>query len=151
VGGGFEIYKSASMWEQFGPEGARQRAIHSIYFRILGEQGFLGLVIFLSLLAASWRSCTKVRKMMKGMTEGKWAFDLASMLQVSLLAFVVAGLATTSSYFDLTYQLMALCVLLRLMVERSNEFLVTVRDKPQPTRGSAGSHPTTVAVSKWTG
>jgi len=150
VGGGFEIYRSTSMWEQFGPEGARQRAIHSIYFRILGEQGFLGLFTFLSLLATSWRSCTKVRKLLKGVTQGKWAFDLASMLQVSLLAFVVAGLATTSSYFDLTYQLMALCMLLRVIVERSDELFVTARDKHAMQDPAAG-HPTTVAVSKWAG
>jgi probable O-glycosylation ligase (exosortase A-associated) len=150
VGGGFEIYKSAAMWEQFGPEGAKQRAIHSIYFRVLGEQGLLGLFIFLSLLATSWRSCTKVRKLMKGVAQGKWAFDLASMLQVSLLAFVVAGMATTSSYFDLTYQLMALCLLLRLIVERSSEFPVTVRGK-QALRGSEESPRTTIAVSKWAG
>ncbi len=148
VGGGFEINKSASMWDQFGPEGARQRAIHSIYFRILGEQGFLGLLIFLSLLATSWRSCTKVRKMMKSVAEGKWALDLATMLQVSLLAFVVAGLATTSSYFDLTYQLMALCVLLRLIVERSDEFPVTAGNR-QAMRRSDETPPTTVVLAKW--
>lgn len=118
VGGGFEVYRNASMWERFGPEGARQRAIHSVYFRILGEQGFLGLLMFLSLLIASWRSCTRVRKQLLGTAEAKWAIDLASMLQVSLLAFVVAGLATTSSYFDLSYQLMALCLILRLIAER---------------------------------
>jgi probable O-glycosylation ligase (exosortase A-associated) len=118
VGGGCEVYRNTAMWERFGPEGARQRAIHSIYFRILGEQGFIGLAIFLSLVAASWRSCTKVRKQLRGIVEAKWAFDLASMLQVSLLAFAVAGLATTSSYFDLSYQLMALCLILRLIAER---------------------------------
>ena len=116
-GGGFNVYESSVMWGAYGPEDATPRAIHSIYFRVLGEQGFPGLVLFLALLAASWQKCAKVRKRSRDSPEEKWAFDLASMLQVSLLAFAVAGLATTSSYFDLSYQLMAMCALLATIVE----------------------------------
>ncbi|HEX5352515.1 MAG TPA: putative O-glycosylation ligase, exosortase A system-associated [Rhodanobacteraceae bacterium] len=111
-GGGFDVYQSKVMWDLHGPEGAAQRAVHSIYFRVLGEQGFIGLGLFLALMFVGWRSCSKVRKRSRGSPENKWAFDLASMLQVSLLAFMVAGLATTSSYFDLSYQLLAMCALL---------------------------------------
>lgn len=116
TGGGFEIYKSPLLWAEYAPEGSTRRAIHSIYFRVLGEQGFPGIIIFLSLLLVSWRSCSRVRKRTRGNPEMKWAFDLASMLQVSLLAFMIAGMATTSSYFDLSYQLMAMCALLHAMV-----------------------------------
>lgn len=114
-GGGFEIYRSSAAWAQYGPAGAIPRAIHSIYFRVLGEQGFPGLAIFLALLVMSWLSCSYVRKRSKGSPESKWAYDLACMLQVSLLAFAFAGLATTSTYFDLSYQIMAMCALLRLI------------------------------------
>ena len=115
VGGGFDVYKSASMWRNYGPEGAQSRAIHSIYFRVLGEHGFPGLVLFLGLLFASWRSCARIRKMTRHSLEQRWAYDLSSMLQVSLIAFMTAGLATTSSYFDLSYQLMAMCLLLAII------------------------------------
>jgi probable O-glycosylation ligase (exosortase A-associated) len=90
-GGGFEIYRSDYMWQNYAPPGARQRAIHSIYFRVLGEQGFVGLALFLALLFASWHKCRKVRKQTRDNEELTWAFDLASMLQVSLVAFMVAG------------------------------------------------------------
>jgi len=123
LGGGFDVYENASMWATYGPDGARQRAIHSIYFRVLGEQGFPGLLLFLGLLAASWRSCSKVRAMSKNSPEDKWAFDLAAMLQVSLLAFIVAGAATTSSYFDLSFQLMAMCALLKHILEANGSGL----------------------------
>lgn len=111
-GGGFEVYKSGAMWGRYGPPGATPRAIHSIYFRILGEQGFTGLALFLGLLLASWRKCSRVRKQTRGSPPLKWAFDLASMLQVSLVAYVVAGAFLPMPYFDLSYQLMALCALL---------------------------------------
>ncbi|MEY2116024.1 MULTISPECIES: putative O-glycosylation ligase, exosortase A system-associated [Rhodanobacter] len=119
TGGGFKVYESEALWNRYAPEDAVQRAVHSIYFRVLGEQGFPGLAIFIGLLVASWRSCAYVRNKSRHLPNEKWAFDLSSMLQISLLAFMVAGLATTSSYFDLSYQLMAMCALLKgLLPER---------------------------------
>lgn len=116
VGGGFNEYESTTLWNKYAPAGAVQRAVHSIYFRVLGENGFPGLVLFLALLFVSWRTCSRIRRNTRGSPQDKWAFDLASMLQVSLLAFMTAGAATTSSYFDLSYQLMAMCTLLTGMV-----------------------------------
>ncbi len=112
LGGGFNVYQSATLWQRYGPEGAIHRAIHSIYFRVLGEQGFPGLVMFLMLLFVSWKNCSRVRKRTRDIPDMKWAFDLASMLQVSLVAFMTAGAFLPMSYFDLTYQLMALSALL---------------------------------------
>lgn len=116
IGGGFMGYESAAMWSRYAPAGAIQRAVHSIYFRVLAEQGFPGLAMFLALLLVSWLNCTRVRRITEDSAPDKWAFDLASMLQVSLLAFMTAGAASTSSYFDLSYQLMAMCALLPSML-----------------------------------
>jgi len=121
VGGGFNVYQSDPMWKRYGPEGANPRAVHSIYFRALGEQGFPGLVLFVGLLIAGWLSCAHIRKRTREVSEEKWAFDLASMLQVSLVAFVVGGAFLTMTYFDLTYQLLALCALLKVYMLRQPE------------------------------
>lgn len=120
VGGGFNVYESTEMWTRYGPDGAKPRAVHSIYFRVLGEQGFPGLFLFLALLFVSWRNCSRVRKRTRDSPEQRWAYDLGSMVQVSMIAFMTAGLATTSSYFDLSYQLMAICALLPFIVENQS-------------------------------
>jgi probable O-glycosylation ligase (exosortase A-associated) len=120
LGGGFNVYQSASMWDRYGPEGATPRAIHSVYFQVLGEQGFLGLVLFVALLFLSWRNCSRVRKRTRDMPDVRWAFDMASMLQVSLVAFMAAGAFLPMTYFDLSYQLMALsAVLAALCVQQA--------------------------------
>ncbi len=131
LGGGFDVYQSALMWERFGPEGATPRAVHSIYFRILGEQGFPGLVLFLALLFVSWRNCSRVRKRTRNLPDMRWAFDMASMLQVSLVAFMAAGAFLPMSYFDLSYQLMALSALLATlcMEQIGNHQLIKVRTR----------------------
>lgn len=116
--GGFEVYRDTEMWRNLGPEGASPRAIHSIYFRMLGEQGFIGLGLFLALLSASWRNCARVRRLARDELRLRWAFDLASMLQVTLLAYMTAGAFLPMPYFDLSWQLMALTALLSGLVVR---------------------------------
>lgn len=121
LGGGFFVYKSKLMWQNYGPVGTIPRAIHSIYFRVLGEQGFVGLFLFLALLYLSWKYCSLTRRRARGDAELRWAYDLASMLQVSLLAFMTAGAFLPMSYFDLAYQLMALCAILADHVVQNSE------------------------------
>ena len=133
LGGGFNVYESNLMWQLYGPEGAKPRAVHSIYFRVLGEQGFVGLVLFLGLLAASWWSCRRVRKQTRRVEGMKWALDLASMLQVSLVAFASAGALLPMSYFDLSYQLMGLSALLAACSTRQLETYASAGDPEHAT------------------
>jgi probable O-glycosylation ligase (exosortase A-associated) len=143
LGGGLNVYQSGSMWQSYGPEGAIPRAIHSIYFRALGEQGFPGLALFLALLFVSWRNSSRVRKRTRQISEEKWAFDLASMLQVSLVAFMAAGTFLPMTYFDLAYQVMALCAVLELHVRQC-------ASEPAETRlrGSTGARLRSPAMPK---
>jgi probable O-glycosylation ligase (exosortase A-associated) len=113
VGGGFEAYSSAALWAAYAPPDSIQRAVHSIYFRTLGEQGFVGLAIFLGLLIGTWRNCSAVRRRCRDDANLKWAYDLASMLQVSLLAFMSSGTFLPMPYFDLALQMMAISCVLR--------------------------------------
>lgn len=112
VGGGFNDYQSSWLWQAYAPAESVQRAIHSIYFRVLSEQGFPGLILFLGLLFVSWRNCSRVRKKTRDSPELHWAYDLASMLQVTLTAYAVCGAFLPMTYFDLVYQLMALSAVL---------------------------------------
>lgn len=146
LGGGFNVYENAAAWAQYAPEGAVERAVHSIYFRVLGEHGFPGLILFLALLFVSWRNCGQVRRKTRDSLQDKWAFDLASMLQVSLLAYMVGGAADTSSYFDIAYQMMAMCTLLNAMVagryaeaSAAGKFGATGARAIQPGRADAWS------------
>lgn len=128
TGGGFEVYQSRPLWAAYAPAGSTQRAIHSIYFRTLGEQGFAGLLLYLGLLLAAWRACSRVRKVTRGDPDQRWAFDLAAMLQVSLIAYMTAGAFLPMPYFDLTYQLLALAAVLAVHVVKQ---ATTTREPPR--------------------
>ncbi len=76
----------------------------------------------------------------------RWAFDMASMLQVSLVAFMAAGTFLPMSYFDLSFQLMALSAVLadlcmqqiqsrQLLEPRAHELTARAGKLPDPIRG----------------
>jgi putative inorganic carbon (hco3(-)) transporter len=123
LGAGFAMYE-ASIFDRYAPSrdsydgqlGAKvfeARAAHSIYFQVLGEHGWIGLLLFLSLWVVTWREAQVIRRRTRGVDELKWAFNLASMCQVSLVGFLVGGAFLSLAYFDLPYNILVLVVVLK--------------------------------------
>jgi putative inorganic carbon (HCO3(-)) transporter len=116
VGGGFQMM-SSQLFEKYRP-GETAHDVHSIYFEALGEQGFVGITLFLMLMWLALRQGKYLRNRTRHIEELKWAFDLASYLQVSIVAYAVGGAFLGLAYFDLYYHLIALLVLTRIVVDR---------------------------------
>ncbi len=125
VGGGFEAF-TAENYERFSPglvdQGTgRYHDVHSIYFEVLGEHGFVGLAIFLILGFSAWRIANKIIKLSKSSDQNKWASDLASMIQVSFIGYAVGGAFLGLAYVDLVYHLLAILILVLRIVESENK------------------------------
>ncbi|MEO8407664.1 MAG: putative O-glycosylation ligase, exosortase A system-associated [Oxalobacteraceae bacterium] len=117
VGGGFEIYEP-QIFARYAPDPADVHAAHSIYFQALGEHGFVGLGLFLLLGILAWRTGTWIIRNTEKLDEYKWAYALATMLQVSLIGYAVGGAFLSLLYFDVPYYLMAAMVVTRIIVEK---------------------------------
>lgn len=118
VGGGFKLENTSNdRWLRYasflGDWDNRARAAHSIYFQMLGEQGFTGLILFLLLLFYSFRTLAKVKKEAKSSDSHAWMGDYASALQIGLLGYAVSGAFLSLAYFDLFYAYVALAVIMR--------------------------------------
>lgn len=111
LGGGFNVF-TPKMFLVYAPEPLDFHVAHSIYFQILGDHGFVGLALFLSLMFAALRTAARVQKSCGQRAESKWAKDLAAMIQVSIIGFAVAGTFLSMPYYDLYYYLIALLALL---------------------------------------
>ena len=59
VGGGLATTEVAAIFRQYVP-GRPQRAAHSIYFQVLGDQGLIGLMIFLGIGVVGWLNTRSV-------------------------------------------------------------------------------------------
>lgn len=115
LGGGFFAFQRG-MFAIYAPKPWDVHASHSIYFQILGEQGFLGLFLFLALGFVVWRACSGVIKRARGDPESRWAGDLAAMLQVSLVGYGTAGAFLGLAHFDLYYDLIAVVVMCKTLL-----------------------------------
>ena len=108
-GGSFGIY-NLETFGRYAPNPTDVHAAHSIYFQVLGEQGFLGFFIFLLLWALVWNSAGRMRKQGLKQPETRWVSDLGSMCQVSLAGYAVGGAFLSLAYFDLPYNILILVV-----------------------------------------
>jgi probable O-glycosylation ligase (exosortase A-associated) len=120
MGGGFLTF-TGKMFALYAPDPLRVHAPHSIYFQVLGEHGFIGLAMFLSILFLGWRTGSRVIKFCKDQAELKWARDLAAMCQVSLVGYSVGGAFLSLAYFDLLYDILIIVVLLeKVLLKKSS-------------------------------
>jgi probable O-glycosylation ligase (exosortase A-associated) len=117
VGGGFEGFNREA-FARYAPDPGYFLAAHSIYFQMLGEHGYVGLMLFLLVWILVWRNASWIINRSRSQSELRWASDLARMIQVSLVGYAVGGAFQNKAYFDLPYDLLVALVLTRLLVEK---------------------------------
>jgi probable O-glycosylation ligase (exosortase A-associated) len=147
IGGGFKAF-TPQLFQRWAPDPSNYHDAHSIYFEVLGEQGFPGLVIFLLIMFASLSRMQRLRKLTRGDPRFKWVKDMAEMLQCSVIAYALGGAFLGLAYFDLYYYLVVAGVILdvvyrdeRRKAEQAAEAGVEVQPEPAPKRMRPGPLP----------
>lgn len=129
VGGGFQSFQWKN-FQKYAPDPNDVHDAHSIYFEVLGEQGFVGFGLFMLLGWYTWRSGSWIIQATKNRKNLTWALDLAAMTQVSIVGYASAGAFLGLGYFDLYYHLVTVIIILKLIVIREIE-QETVVDKDE--------------------
>jgi probable O-glycosylation ligase (exosortase A-associated) len=115
TGGGFQIINDEVMYDRYKPESILRTGVHSIYFEILGENGFITLGIFVLLLLFSLATLVRIRRLARkhGLED---YYCYGSMLLISILAYAVSGTFLEFASFELFYQLIALVIILKALL-----------------------------------
>ncbi len=113
-GAGFAGTQRFPVYNYYYPD-AFPHAAHSIYFQVLGEHGFPGLILYVVMMALAFFDCQKVIRRTRGRQGMQWAEELARMIQVSLITFWVGGAALSMAYYDGYLIIMVLPCLLRAL------------------------------------
>lgn len=124
TGGGFEMFHEET-FEIYAPDPTNVHDVHSVYFEVLGEHGFIGLGLWFLLAILTWRTGSWVIKQAKRDPDKKWAADLAAMGQVSMIGFATAGAFLGLSNFDLYYHLLMIIVLTKIIFLKEQQEQVT--------------------------
>jgi probable O-glycosylation ligase (exosortase A-associated) len=129
-GGGFDACQTAENWDRYKhtpnfikieiPADIVFKAAHSNYFQVLGDLGYMGLFLFLALLASAFITRWQIKSLVKQLPGNHaWATDLSTALTLSLVAFMVGGAGVSLAYFELTYlQIVMLSIIRHLLVQK---------------------------------
>jgi O-antigen ligase len=82
------------------------RAVHSIWFEVLGEHGIPTFMIWLALMVAGAIYAQRLIRLAQGQPHLAWAEDLGRMAQVSMVAYCVSGTFLSLSYWDFYWTLL---------------------------------------------
>ena len=121
TGGGFNSW-SEPTYAIYNPVSRTTNIVaHSIYFAVLADHGWPGLIMFLLLILIAWRQLSRV--IVQNKDKDDLEFNpvlLARMLQVSLIAYLSGGAFLSLSYFDLPWHIIAISILLgRLYISKT--------------------------------
>ncbi len=117
-GGGFDVFYVQRARELYMTPGEKARAPHSIYFEVLGEHGYTGLVLWLTILFTGWYAGGTAAKRYRSYDETKWLGDLCAACQLSLVGYAAGGLTVNIATFDYFHDLLAIIVLSSVIGER---------------------------------
>ncbi len=143
TGGGFEIY-DPEVFARYAPEPKNVHAAHSIYFQVLGEHGFPGLLFFLAIGFYTWRCGSWIIRETKDKPEWQWANLLARMIQVSQIAYATGGAFLSLAYFDVPYYLVVLMEATRrcvILSHRDTSSLPIMAGRVRPLDVNAAARP----------
>ena len=137
TGGGFEVFPDVSIFQRYAlrqlPGGVYQAASpHSIYFQVLGEHGFVGFLLYASLLLSSLYSLRKMRRRAKRVPALSWMVTYADMFTGSLLAYMISGTFLSRAYFDFFYQLIASVIIMKILFKKEVLELLATKEVAEP-------------------
>ncbi|MBI1181737.1 MAG: putative O-glycosylation ligase, exosortase A system-associated [Alphaproteobacteria bacterium] len=124
IGGGFNVFYDNPTRDRLLPRNDKGqveqgRAAHSIYFEVLGEHGYVGLLLYLMTGIWGFFSAERTAQRAKRRPDTKWAADLGRAVQLGLIGFAVGGAFLSKATFDLYYHLLAVVVIADLLVTKA--------------------------------
>jgi putative inorganic carbon (hco3(-)) transporter len=120
LGIGFNSYNEA--YDAYDPSEGRygfKRSVHSSFFGILAELGYVGIFLYVLILWGAFRNCAQVERVVSE-NEALLNFRRSAVaLQASLVAFVVGGMFLPMQYSEMLWHVIGLSIVLtRLTVQQ---------------------------------
>jgi probable O-glycosylation ligase (exosortase A-associated) len=116
-GGSFGVYRINTFEIQLDDGSlltGAAKAFHSIYFEILGELGYPGLILFMLIVLTTIGSLMAVKKA----ASDDWTKDLATCTLVALLVYLAAGAFIGVAFQPFFYHLASIAVVLQNLQAR---------------------------------
>ncbi|MDX9964233.1 putative O-glycosylation ligase, exosortase A system-associated [Desulfobacter postgatei] len=117
TGGGLRAFTGWTIYK-YAPNPNDFHDVHSIYFEILGELGFPGIAVYLSLIAAVLLKLRVIKNRARYISDGAFYINYSNAITLGLVAYLTNGLTLGLAYFDLFYQYVGITVSLYILLQR---------------------------------
>lgn len=128
---------------------ARWMTAHSMYFLILGELGFLGLLLLFKLVFGNFRSNVRLRRRLEQRDPKQFAADIRSLdlFNAGILGFAVAGAFLSVTYYPHIFVLGGLAIALRRVVAEDAGLVDETATAKRPGMRRLGARPKSEVVA----
>jgi putative inorganic carbon (HCO3(-)) transporter len=140
AGAGFRALWNEDVWDKYyGTHYLTVRDVHSLYFEVLEEHGFVGFGLYLLILGGTLLTLRRIRKRWRGHKEYGYLSNYAEMTQLCLYPFLVAGAFIGVAYFDLYFYFVASSVMLRTLADQAEKAVAPERALARSARPARGA------------
>ena len=133
TGAGFAFYRNALNYIAYSPPNPWPRATHSIYFQMLGDHGWIGLGLYLSVFVGTLIKTSRARSHLDTPVAREYN-ELLRALQVSLLGFFAGGAFLSMAYWDFAYYLVAVVAAMYALRFKLGEAVLPVEAAARTSR-----------------
>ena len=116
MGGGFATF-TPELFDRYAPMAKDLHGPHSVYFQVLAEHGFVGLFLYLSLVASCFLTSQRLMKQAKRHHD-KVIANYANMFRFTIVGFLVSGLFLGRAYFDYYFTIVACIIILEALAKK---------------------------------
>ena len=115
-GAGFEGLRYGTRYRYSPDPSSTAFDVHSIYFEVLGEHGFVAFGLFMALMLYTLSTAQKLKKIVRTNKNLTWDEDYSNMFQISIFAYMIGGVFLGRAYFDLFYHIVAMVVIMNVLI-----------------------------------
>ena len=105
TGGGFDVFEISV-----------GRASHNSYIEAAGEHGLIGLTLYILVIVMAIKHLSSVVKVCRNDPELFWARDLARLMQLSFVGYLVGSLVINHAFFEYFYVQVGIVAALYILV-----------------------------------
>ncbi len=124
----------------------RPHAAHSVWFSLLGETGYVGFGLYLTMLGSVLLVTQRIMKQ-AGRYDSKrrnWVWNYAAAIQCALLTFAIGGTFLSQARFEFVFALCMVVVPLSVLAEKEAQPLAmesrAIADQSKPAAAFGPSH-----------
>jgi probable O-glycosylation ligase (exosortase A-associated) len=114
-GGGYSTF-TEELFSRYAPNAMDFHGPHSVYFQLLGEHGFVGLGLYLTIIACAYGKLFRLARYARA-RDDTTILIYVNMFRASLLGFMVNGVFLGRAYFDYFFTIVACVAVLTPIAE----------------------------------